>query len=80
MEDDQGVDDKILCVPLKDPGWNEMEKLDDLPRQLRDEIAHFFSIYKDLERKQVKVDGWYSREDAVEEIDASRERFRDSDH
>ena len=76
MEDDKGVDDKILCVPLSDPGWNTMERLDDLPNQLRDEIAHFFSIYKNLEQKAVRVDGWYPREDAVEEIRASRERFR----
>jgi inorganic pyrophosphatase len=78
MEDDKGVDDKVLCVPLHDPGWNSMEKLEDLPDQLRDEIAHFFSIYKDLEQKAVKVDGWYSREEAIEEIKASRERFRES--
>ncbi len=77
MEDDKGIDDKILCVPLTDPGWNSLEKLEDLPNQLRDEIAHFFSIYKDLERKKVSVDGWYSREDAWKEIEASRERFRD---
>jgi inorganic pyrophosphatase len=38
-----------------------METLDDIPGQLRDEIAHLFSIYKDLEQKAVKVDGWYSR-------------------
>ena len=44
---------------------------------MRDEIAHFFSIYKDLERKKVTVDGWYSREDAWKEIDASRERCRE---
>jgi inorganic pyrophosphatase len=78
MEDDKGIDDKVLCVPLHDPGWNGMEKLEDLSNQLRDEIAHFFSIYKDLEQKAVKVDGWYSREDAIEEIRASRERFRES--
>ena len=52
-----------------------MEKLEDIPGQLRDEIAHFFSIYKDLERKAVTVDGWYSREDAVKEIGESRKRF-----
>src|SRR4051794_30032222 len=80
MEDDKGVDDKVLCVPLSDPGWNDKEKLEDLPRQLRDEIAHFFSIYKDLEQKTVKVDGWYSREDAVKEIDASRKRFQETSH
>ncbi len=81
MEDDKGVDDKVLAVPLSDPGWNSMEKLEDLPKQLRDEIAHFFSIYKDLEQKAVKVDGWYPREDAVKEIEESRKRFRKSgDH
>jgi inorganic pyrophosphatase len=78
MEDDKGIDDKVLCVPLSDPGWNRMERLDDLPGQLRDEIAHFFSIYKDLEQKKVTVDGWYSRDDAVEEIAAARERYRES--
>jgi inorganic pyrophosphatase len=74
MEDDKGVDDKVLCVPLQDPAWNTLDELDDLPDQLRQEIAHFFSVYKDLEQKKVKVDGWYSREDALKEIEAARER------
>jgi inorganic pyrophosphatase len=78
MEDDKGIDDKVLCVPLSDPSWNRMDRLEDIPGQLRDEIAHFFSIYKDLEQKAVKVDGWYSREDAVKEIEASRKRFAES--
>jgi inorganic pyrophosphatase len=75
MEDDKGIDDKVLCVPIHDPAWNTLDKLDDLPKALRDEIEHFFSVYKDLEQKRVRVDGWYSREDALEEIEASRERF-----
>jgi hypothetical protein len=48
-----------------------------MPRQLRDEIAHFFSVYKDLERKKVRVDGWYSREDAIKEIEAARVRLQE---
>jgi inorganic pyrophosphatase len=76
MQDDKGVDDKILAVPLQDPIWNTLESLEDLAKGLQDEIAHFFSVYKDLERKKVKVDGWYSREDALEEIEAARERYR----
>jgi inorganic pyrophosphatase len=78
MEDDKGIDDKVLCVPVSDPGWNKLERLDDLSDQLRDEIAHFFSIYKDLEQKAVKVDGWYPREDALKEIEESRKRFEES--
>jgi inorganic pyrophosphatase len=76
MRDDKGIDDKVLCVPLEDPAWNIFDKLDDLPEQLRDEIAHFFSVYKDLEQKRVTVDGWYQREDAIAVIDQSRERYR----
>ena len=34
MEDDKGIDDKVLCVPLSDPGWNKMQVLEDLPGQL----------------------------------------------
>jgi inorganic pyrophosphatase len=78
MEDEKGIDDKVLCVPVSDPGWNTLERLEDLPSQLRDEIAHFFSIYKDLEQKKVRVDGWYPREDALEEIEASRRRHAES--
>src|SRR6478752_5032955 len=71
MRDDKGVDDKVLCVPLEDPNWNAIEELDDLPLPLRDEISHFFSIYKTPEGKVVKVDGWFSREDAIRVIDES---------
>jgi inorganic pyrophosphatase len=77
MEDDKGIDDKVLCVPLQDPQWNTLEELDDIAKPLRDEITHFFSIYKDLEQKKVTVDGWYPREEALKEIDASRRRWRD---
>jgi len=75
MSDDKGQDDKILCVPHEDPNWNGMEQLEDLPRQLRAEIEHFFSIYKQPEGKEVVVDGWYSRADADTIIAESRERF-----
>src|ERR1700761_6382270 len=61
MRDDHGVDDKIICVPLGDPNWSGFERLDDLPKLLRQEIEQFFSIYKDLERKEVVVGGWGPR-------------------
>ncbi len=82
MTDDGEIDDKILCVPSNDPNWSYIKNLDMLSDQLREEIAHFFSVYKDLEQKKVKVDGWYSREDAWKEIEASRSRceeFRSSE-
>jgi inorganic pyrophosphatase len=76
MEDDKGTDDKILAVPLTDPGWNALESLDEVSDQLQNEITHFFTVYKQLEHKKVEVDGWYPREDALKVIAESRDRFR----
>ena len=73
MRDEKGEDDKIICVPLKDPGWNEAETLDDIPKQLQREISHFFSIYKELEGKAVEVEGWRSREEALAVIEDAKE-------
>ena len=74
MHDEKGVDDKIVCVPLNDPGWNHAETLEDIPAQLQREIAHFFSIYKQPEGLTVEVDGWYDREEALKTIEEARER------
>ncbi len=68
MRDEKGEDDKIVCVPTHDPGWNTAESLADITQQLQREITHFFSVYKQLEGKAVEVDGWRSREEALEVV------------
>ncbi len=75
MRDDNAKDDKVVCVPLEDPNWNHMNSMEDLPQPLRDEISHFFSVYKTPEGKVVKVDGWYPKERAIEVIEAAREAW-----
>jgi inorganic pyrophosphatase len=80
MRDEAGLDDKIICVPLHDPYWNHYEDIDELPQLLRAEIEQFFSIYKDLEPgKQVTIEGWRSRRDALDEIAASQTRYLAAD-
>ena len=74
MEDEKGVDHKVICVPLEDPYWNGNEQLEDLPALLRDEIEQFFSIYKDLEGGKVEIGGWRSRAEAEAEIERGRRR------
>jgi inorganic pyrophosphatase len=77
MRDEEGPDDKIICVPLHDPYWSVHEQVDDLPLLLRQEIEQFFSIYKVLEAgKHVEVFGWGSREEALDEVRQSLERGR----
>jgi inorganic pyrophosphatase len=78
MTDDKGKDDKIVCIPTTDPNWTDVNVLGDLSNQLKTEIAHFFEIYKQPEGKTVIIDGWDDREAALIEIEASRQRWRDS--
>ena len=72
MADEKGIDDKIVCVPTHDPGWNHANSLEDIPEALQREIFHFFSVYKMLEGKDVQVDGWKSREEALNVIAEGR--------
>jgi inorganic pyrophosphatase len=74
MSDEEGSDNKVICVPLGDPYWNGYEELEELPALLRQEIEQFFSIYKELEDKPVEIEGWAPREEARSEIAEARER------
>jgi inorganic pyrophosphatase len=58
MEDDKGIDEKILCVPKSDPLWNYIETIEQVPPHLLKEITHFFETYKNLENKHVIIIGW----------------------
>jgi inorganic pyrophosphatase len=58
MADDKGPDEKIICVPVSDPIWNNLNDLSDMNPHLVKEITHFFQVYKDLENKKVDVEGW----------------------
>ena len=55
MTDEKGPDEKILCVPLKDPAWMRVADVHDIPSELRNEIEHFFQVYKDLEEAKVET-------------------------
>ena len=77
MADEKGDDDHVLCVPRHDPGWNVLEDVDDIPRQLRAEITHFFTVYKDLDPdRHSEVRGWGTRDEALETVARAREAFR----
>jgi inorganic pyrophosphatase len=75
MTDEKGEDEKILCVPLRDPMWSQVHDLDGLPRPLLDEIEHFFQVYKDLEGHVVVTDGFEPRSEALSVIHEARERL-----
>jgi len=77
MEDDGGVDEKVLCVQDKDPRWQHIQDLKDVPKQTLDEIEHFFTRYKDLEPgKWVKIQGWQDKAATQKVIDNAYANFK----
>ena len=79
MTDENGPDDKVLCVPADDPRRDELRDLPDVDHFLRREIEHFFQVYKELEPgKSVEGASWAGLTEAVAEIMASIARWRDN--
>jgi inorganic pyrophosphatase len=67
MEDDAGLDEKILAVPVSKltKRYAHVTNYTDLPEITLAQIEHFFSHYKDLEPgKWVKVIGWGDADEA----------------
>lgn len=67
MEDEGGIDDKIVAVPIDkvDPFQSGIRDVSDLQEVERARIKHFFERYKDLEPdKWVRVTDWKGREEA----------------
>ncbi|MCB0354639.1 MAG: inorganic diphosphatase, partial [Bdellovibrionales bacterium] len=75
MSDEKGKDEKILCVPTRDPLWNHITELAALPPHLLKEIEHFFKVYKDLEDKKTEIRGWKGKKEAEELIREARKAF-----
>ncbi|MFT4233981.1 MAG: inorganic diphosphatase [Microbacterium sp.] len=77
MSDEAGGDDKVVAVLAKDPRWDHIQDVDDIPEYTRKEITHFFEHYKDLEpNKWVKVDDWANAAEAERLISEAVDRFQ----
>ncbi|MGC0371635.1 MAG: hypothetical protein DGJ47_000328 [Rickettsiaceae bacterium] len=77
MEDESGIDEKILAVPASklDSIFDHVKDLEDVPVILKDRIVHFFEAYKKLEKnKWVKIIGWEGAQKAKDLIQEAIER------
>ena len=74
MTDEKGPDEKVICVPLKDPAWMRVSDIHDIPPEFRDEIEHFFQVYKDLEEGKTETRGFGNRAEAEQVILEARAR------
>ena len=76
MTDADEPDDKILCVPLRDPHYQDIKSANDLPQNILNEIKEFFRVYKNLEEKKVVIQGVEPLEVAEEIINRSLKDYK----
>ena len=77
--DDGEVDDKIVVVPADDRDTgNAYNSLEDLPKQLINQLQFHFSHYKDLKKAGTTVvESWGDVAEAKEVIKESIQRWKD---
>ena len=79
MEDESGMDEKILAVPVSklDVTYDSVKDIDDVSEMLKAKIKHFFEHYKELEKgKWVKIVGWRDAATAKTTIQEAIDRVK----
>ena len=75
MIDNGRRDDKIIAIPFDDPNYNQYKNIDELPPHIFEEMRHFFTVYKSLERKETAVNEVRPREDARRIVNEAIEQY-----
>lgn len=75
MIDGGDRDEKLLCVPAKDPRYAEVHSLKDVAPHRLEEIAEFFRTYKNLEKKKTEILGWKDADQVAALVDECVKAF-----
>jgi len=76
MIDSGDSDAKIICVPVNDPRFKNVNELKDINTHTLEEIKHFFLTYKMLQNKSVEIPGIYDKEATLKVINESIEMYK----
>jgi len=74
MVDEKGPDDKLVCVPIRDPIWSDIRDVGDIHHAFRAEIEQFFRVYKELEGLPTRTAGFGDRREALRVLAEARAR------
>lgn len=75
MVDNNEFDEKIIAIPYGDPNYNSYSDVSELPKHIFDEMAHFFTVYKELEGKQTAVLEIVGRGEAIKIIRRAMDHY-----
>ena len=75
MTDNKEGDQKVLAVPNRNPRYDQIHTIDQIFPHVRREVEHFFSIYKELEGKVTRMQGWGGPKEARKAVVDSRTSY-----
>ena len=61
MVDGGDKDEKVLAVPIGDPRFADVKNITDVNKHTLKEISHFFTTYKQIQKKEVTVGDWQDK-------------------
>lgn len=77
MTDAGDNDEKIIAIPYNDPTYNTYKDISELPVHIFNEMCHFFTVYKSLEKNKVTdVDDVQGSKEAQEVIKKAIESYK----
>ena len=71
------TDEKIIAIPFGDPTYNSYKDISELPKHIFDEMAHFYTVYKQLENKTTAVDEIIGADEVHEIIQGTIDKYKD---
>jgi inorganic pyrophosphatase len=77
MVDGGEGDEKIIAVPVEDPRFAHVQDIKDINQHTLKEIEHFFLTYKQIQKKEVVINGWGDKEEAKKAFDRSLKLYKD---
>lgn len=79
MEDEKGMDEKLLGVIANDPNFSHISSLESVPIHQLKEISQFFETYKALEKnKWVKVGDWKDTQETLNLIKTTNNNYHEN--
>jgi inorganic pyrophosphatase len=75
MLDENEEDAKIICIHMDDPAFNDYWHIKDLPEHRLRELRRFFSDYKKLEDKEVRVQDFFGPERAKDVLEKATDVY-----
>ena len=73
--DNGDADQKVIAVVNRDPRFDHIQELSDIPESTLEIIKDFFKTYKTLQKIEVEIKDYHGKEDALKLLEENRELY-----